>query len=307
MKVKGFIFAALAAATYGTNPAFAVPLYGEGMNAISVLFFRYVLGLPVIAAMIAWRGQRFRLTAKEIWPACILGVMMSLSSLTLFEAYNYMNSGVASTLLFVYPVMVALIMTFFFHEKFKLTTGFCLAIMGVGLGMLMRGEDGAGLNLSGFLLVMLSSLTYAVYLVMVNVSDVVRHIPTLTLLFYVLLSGSVLFVIILCGGAQFTLPPMPVCWLNLMALALIPTVLSLVFTTRAIQIIGSTSTAIFGALEPVTAVILSVILLNQPLSVNEIVGGLFIVVATTLIVAGDSVEGVLLRMRKMFPAVRHRK
>ncbi len=306
MKFKGYLFAALAAGAYGTNPAFAVPLYGEGMNALSVLLFRYLMGLPILAAMIAWRGRSFRLPPEQRWPVAILGVLMAASSLALFEAYNYMNSGVASTLLFVYPVMVAVLMTFFFHERFKTTTGLCLIVMGLGLGLLMHKNDGESVSAMGFVLVMASSLTYAIYLVMINVSKQIRKIPTLTLLFYTLLSGSALFGIMLLPGG-LAMPPTAGSWINLVALALIPTVISLLLTTRAIQLIGSTPTAIFGALEPVTAVVLSIVILNQDITANEIYGGVLIIVATTLVVVSDPVETVLLRMRKMFPSVRRKK
>lgn len=306
MKFKGYLFAALAAGAYGTNPAFAVPLYGEGMNALSVLLFRYMLGLPVLATMIAWRGRNFRLAPSERGPVAVLGVLMALSSLALFEAYNHMNSGVASTLLFVYPVMVAVLMTFFFHERFRATTGICLVIMGLGLAMLTRSDGSGSMSIFGFVLVMVSSLTYALYLVMVNVSSAIRRIPTLTLLFYVLLSGALLFIAIICCGGRLTLPPTAVSWVNLSALALIPTVISLLLTTRAIQIIGSTPTAIFGALEPVTAVILSIVILNQTITSGEIIGGILIIAATTLVVVSDPVESVLLRMRKMFPPLRRK-
>lgn len=169
MKLKGYLLAAIAAATYGTNPAFAVPLYEQGMNPNSVLLFRYMMGLPVLAAMLIWRGHPIALQQREIMPLAVLGLLMGTSSLTLFEAYNYMNSGVASTLLFVYPVMVALLMTFFFHEHFRATTGICLALTGAGLIMLLRTPEGSEISVAGIALVMISSLTYAIYLVMTNV------------------------------------------------------------------------------------------------------------------------------------------
>lgn len=143
MKLKGYLLAAVAAASYGTNPAFAVPLYSEGMNPTSVLFFRYLLSLPILLVMMAWRGQTLKLKRNEIFPVAVLGILMGLSSLGLFESYKYMNAGVASTLLFMYPVMVAVMMSFFFHERFRLTTGLCLVVMGIGLIMLMR-TDSAG-------------------------------------------------------------------------------------------------------------------------------------------------------------------
>lgn len=304
-KIKGYLLAAMAAATYGTNPAFAVPLYAEGMNPGSVLIFRYGLSLLMLAVMAAARGRSLRLKRGEAAPLAVLGVLMAASSLCLFEAYGYMDSGVASTMLFVYPVMVAVLMVFFYHERFTATTGLCLLLMLAGLGLLMRSDANAEISTLGICMVMLSSLTYALYLVMINVSRTVRGIPTLKLLFYVLLFGSCFFAFILAAGTPFTMPPSrPGAWLNLLGVAFFPTVLSLLFTTRAIQLIGSTPTAIFGAFEPLTAVLLSVVVLHESLTPREMLGGVLILCAATLVIAGDSFSAVLLRVRKMFPSLR---
>ncbi len=114
VKAKGYVLGGIAAATYGMNPLFALPLYEAGMNPDSVLFFRYLFAIPVLGAMIKLRGRDFKLKRKEIFPLIIVGLLVALSSLTLFQSYNYMAAGIASTLLFVYPIMVALIMAFLF-------------------------------------------------------------------------------------------------------------------------------------------------------------------------------------------------
>lgn len=307
MKLKGYLYAAMAAASYGTNPAFAVPLYADGMNPTSVLLWRYILSLPLLLIMIFWRGRDLSLRRAEIFPVAILGVLMGLSSLGLFESYKYMNAGVASTLLFMYPVMVAVIMSFFYHERFRITTGICLVVMAVGLMMLVRPGNDSEFSITGFLFVFLSSLTYALYLVMTNVSKKIKNIPTVKLLFYQLLIGSSVFIFMICAGQELSVPGNINGWVNVSALAILPTVVSLYCTTAAIHHIGSTPTAIFGALEPVTAVILSVAFLGQAMSYNELFGGLLILVATTMVVAADSIDQTILRMRKMFPSLRHRK
>ena len=304
MKFKGFLLAAFAAATYGTNPAFALPLYDAGMNANSVLLFRYALGLPLLAAMTFYRGRNLRLELRQLLPVAILGLLMAVSSLTLFEAYNYMNAGVASTLLFLYPIMVALIMVMGFHEKFRVTTAICLLLMCGGLTLLMKPDAGFSVSMEGFLLVMLSALTYAIFLVMTNVNKAISRVPTLTLMFYELLFGSLFYLILIPCGFEFTMPVRTAEWVNLCALAILPTVVSLSCTTMAIQCIGPTPTAIFGALEPATAVVLSITLLNQPMSAQELIGGLLIIVATSLIVVSDKVDGIILRVRRMFPSLR---
>lgn len=305
-EIKGYSLAALAAAAYGTNPAFAVPLYEQGMNPNSVLLFRYAMGLPLLAILMCARGISFRLSREETGPVSILGLLMALSSLCLFESYRYMNSGIASTLLFVYPVMVAVIMIFCFHEKFRASVGICLLVMGIGLLMLMKPGAGGNISSLGVLLVMLSALTYALYIVFVNISKRIRNIPTTSLLFYVLGWGSILFIVMIPFGNPLTVPARPTGWINLGALAIIPTVLSLACTTRAIQLIGSTPTAIFGALEPVAAVILSVTVLGQNITGKEILGGILVIIATTIVVADRSVDSFILHVRKMFPRP-HRK
>lgn len=299
--IKGYFLAALAAAAYGTNPAFAVPLYEEGMNPNTVLLFRYFLGLPILAGIMAIRKIPFKIELKDMGQVAILGILMAISSLTLFESYNYMNSGIASTLLFIYPVLVAIIMMFFFHEKNGPSLYICLLIMFVGLFLLVKPSGGVRLSPLGCMLVMMSALTYALYIVMVNVSKRVRYIPTTKLLFYVLLWGSLLFFVNIPLGNELTWPKQGWDWFNLCALAIIPTIISLACTTAAIQLIGSTPTAILGSLEPVSAVLLSVFFLHQPITVLEIIGGGLIVIATIVVINDKKIDNTILFVRKMFP------
>lgn len=303
-EIKGYALAALAAAAYGTNPAFAIPLYEQGMNPNSVLFFRYLFGIPLIALVMAARGVPFRLSREEIGPTAILGILMAFSSLALFESYKYINSGIASTLLFVYPVMVAVMMIFFFHEKMRMSVVLCLVIMSVGLILLMKPQGEITLSPFGCLLVMVSALTYALYIIFVNVSKVIKAIPTSKLLFYVLACGSAVYLAMMPLGNELTLPTKESGWLNLTALAVIPTLLSLTCTTKAIQLIGSTPTAILGALEPVSAVLLSVTVLGQSLTPRDVAGGILIIIATTIVIGDKSVDKLILHVRKLFPRMR---
>lgn len=300
-ELKGYLLAGIAAAAYGTNPAFAVPLYECGMNPNTVLLFRYVMGLPILAAIMWVRGVRFNIQKETLGLTVILGILMAFSSLTLFESYQYMNSGVASTLLFVYPVMVAVMMIFFFHEKFRVSVFLCLAIMFGGIVLMMKPGDLDEVSVFGCLLVMISALTYAIYIVLVNISKKISAVPTTKLLFYVLSWGSLVFLAMIPAGNALTLPSISFEWINLLALALIPTIVSLACTTRAIQLIGSTPTAILGSLEPVAAVVLSVTVLNQGISGNEIAGGLMIVAATTIVIGSKQVDNAILHVKKMFP------
>ena len=308
----GYVFAALAAASYGTNPVFAKPLYADGMNPDSVLLFRYAFGIALLGLLMIWNGWRrhnlltaFRVSRHSLPQLVILGILMALSSLTLFLSYNYMPVGIASTLLFTYPILVAVIMTLVYHEPMSWLVVVCLLLATSGVGMLceqtppsplLRGETpfgiaeilplgrgNEGVFMIGALLVLLSSLSYAIYLVGLNKTRV-RTIASMPVTFYVLCFGFLLFVWRICFGGAFTLPQHGVMWLNLIALGLLPTVVSLLLTAWAIQRIGSTSTALFGALEPVTAVALGIIFLGESINLREFLGMVLIFVSVTLVV-----------------------
>lgn len=284
-RTRGYVLGAIAAASYGLNPLFALPLYGAGMGADSVLFYRYVLAVVMLGALMLFRRQSFALKRRDIVPLAVMGLLFSASSLLLFESYNLMDAGIASTILFVYPVMVALIMFLFFHEKVSLLTVFCILLALSGIGLLYKGEGGETLSLVGMLLVILSSLSYAVYIVGVNHSTL-KLMSTAKLTFYALLFGLSIYIVRLnfCSDLQ-AVPSLPA-WGNILAMAFLPTVISLVCTAVSIHTIGSTSTAILGALEPVTALFFGVMIFGERLTPRLMLGILMILVAVTFIVVG---------------------
>ena len=300
VKAKGYILGAVAAATYGMNPLFALPLYKAGMNPDSVLFFRYLFAIPVLGMMIVARGRSFKLKRKEVLPLIIMGLLVALSSLALFQSYNYMDVGIASTLLFVYPILVALIMWIAFKEKLTLPTVLCILLALGGIGLLYKSGDGSTLNLTGIILVMISALSYAIYIVGVNQSTL-KNLATLSLTFYVLLFGLVLFLVRVEFGQSLRVAKTWYLWGNLIALAIFPTAISFLCTTQAIQYIGSTPTAILGALEPLTAVFFGVVVFGESLTLRLGCGMLMIILAVTLIIAGGNVTIYLVRFRKLFP------
>lgn len=306
-KAKGYILGSIAAATYGLNPLFALPLYSAGMTPDSVLFFRYLFALPVLAAMIVWRGRSFRISLRQGAVLFVLGLLMAVSSLTLFLSYLYMDAGIASTILFVYPIMVAVIMALVFKEKISAMTAFCIALALAGIGLLYKSEGDTALSLTGTLIVLASALSYALYIVWVNKSSL-HSVATLTVTFYVLLFGLSLFAVRLLIAGQIAMPTADNWWLwgNLAALAVLPTAVSLVCTTAAIGYIGSTPTAILGALEPVTAVIIGVCVFGEQLTPRILIGLIMIIGAVMMVIAAPDMAARLASIRRLFPRLRRK-
>lgn len=292
-KAKGSICGIVAAITYGMNPLGALNLYDDGVNVDSVLLYRYGLAVLVLAFIMLLRKESFRIGLRELPICAILGVVFAVSSLSLFTSFHYMDAGVACTILFIYPVMVAVIMALFFKEKVTFFTALSIALALAGIGLLYEAGDGTALSTTGVLLVMLSALTYAVYIVTVNKSGL--QLPPVKLTFFVMLFG-VLTVLAHSlfreeNRIQFltTLPQ----WMWAVMLALVPTVISLVLMVVAVKNVGSTPTAIMGALEPVTAVIVGVAVFNESFTLRIATGMLLILVAVFLIIAEKSITDKL--------------
>ncbi len=284
---------ALGAAFYGLNPLFALPLYEAGLGTDSVLFYRYVLAVAMLGGLMLVRRQSFAVRRSEILPLAAMGLLFSFSSLFLFLSYRHMAAGIASTLLFLYPLLVAAIMAVGFRERTSAATLIAILLALAGVGLLYRGGDGETLSMAGVALVFLSSLCYAVYIVGVNRSSLASF-PTEKLTFYALLFGLNVYVVRLRLGLDLQAVPTPALWVNAVSLALFPTILSLVAMAAAIHRIGSTPTAILGALEPVTALFFGVAVFGEQLTPRIVAGVSLILFAVLLVVAGGAIRS---RMR----------
>lgn len=211
-----------------------------------------------------------------------------------------MAAGIASTLLFVYPVMVAVLMALFFREKVTPTTVVSILLSLVGVALLYRGDGQSTLSLVGVILVLLSSLTYAFYIIVVNQSSL--RMSSVKLTFYVLFVCTLAIVAwsFVSPGNHLMMLHTPWHWFMGFWMAIFPTVLSLVLMVLAVHDIGSTPTAIMGALEPVTAVFIGIFLFGEAFSLRLAAGILLILVAVLLIILGKHLRfrPLLFRLRK---------
>jgi drug/metabolite transporter (DMT)-like permease len=287
-KIIGIVCAIGAAVCYGTNPLGALNLYAEGMNTPSVLFYRFGLAWCIIAVVMLFRRESLRVNRREFLTLTALGVLFILSSLTLYLSFRLMPAGVASTILFTYPVMTAAIMSFFFRERITLLTvsSIVLSLIGVLLLYWNPGQ-GASLHIGGVILVLVSALTYALYIIVVDKSPL--QMSSFKINFYVLFycaAGMALFALL--SGQPLLLPPSPTAWFWVGWLAVVPAIMALVMMVYAAKYLGSTPTAILGALEPTTAVLIGVFVFAEPFSLRLLVGIVLILVSVVMVVLGKT-------------------
>lgn len=253
--------------------------------------------------------ESFKVSRGELSTLIALGLLFVVSSLTLYCSFLYMDSGVACSLLFVYPVMTAVLMAMLYGEKITKTTAAAIALSLVGVLLLYKGDGETVLSTVGVLLVMVSALSYALYIIVANrasapesgleashnrFSKYLPHRATIhrldmsamKLSFYVLIVCAVSMVLFSLTSPERHLMPLATGreWGYSLMLAIVPTVFSLVSMGIAVRIIGSTPTAIMGALEPLTAVVIGLTVFHEALTVNLVAGILLILTAVITII-----------------------
>lgn len=289
MRLKGYLLAILSSASYGTIPLFALPLKELGVSVDTTLTYRFLTSALFIGLYLVVRKENFRINIKEAASLLLLGVLFAASAFTLFTAFNYMPAGIAATILFLYPVFVALIMTFIFKEKASWVLWISIILSFTGIYLLNGGGSAEiDIPLVGLLFAITSAITYALYMIVINKSPISSMSgPKLT--FYAMLSAGLVFLIKSSFQGNLQAMPNTDAWFNVAMLAALSTVVSCIAMVYAVQYVGSTITAVLGALEPVMAVIIGVTMFNEPLTSGLVIGITLILVAVTLIILGNHI------------------
>ena len=272
--------------TYGLNPLFAVPLMKEGASIESILFFRYAIAVLLLGAFLLLRKQSFKVSWKQAGVLLVLGLLYTTSSLTLFEAYKYIASGLATTIVFLYPVLVAIIMVFLKVVP-SWPVWLSIGLTFVGVVIMTQSDSSQTVNPIGLLLSFASALVYALFIVIINRSKVIGNISNSLLTFYALSVGTIVFLgkIALSDTGVMTGLTGHTVWLNLVGLAVLPTIVSTATLAIATRNIGATKASVLGVFEPVTAILVGTLVFGEALTTNIVVGILISMVAITFMIA----------------------
>lgn len=266
-RVIGLLCGIVAGISYGTNPLFAKPLLESGVPVLVMLFFRYALSATLLGIWMVLNGEKLSTSRRELGLLMVLGLLFAGSSIFLFASYEFIPSGLATTLVYLYPVFVALIMVFLHFYPSWQTWLSIIATFG-GIILLSSSSQGADIQLPGIFLAVLSALSYAHYLIIVNRSSRIKNVSERTITFYALATGTVLFFImrLIQGGSLVEGVDTPADWANLVGLAIVPTILSLLTLAVSTRFIGPTKTSILGVFEPLTAILIGTALFGEPLT-----------------------------------------
>ena len=271
--------------TYGLNPLFAKPLMNNGASTEAILFFRYGIAVVLLGAFLLLKKESFRINLRQAGVLLGLGLLYTASSAFLFEAYKYIASGLATTLVCLFPVMVAIIMVFL---KVVPSWPVWLSIAATFAGvMIMTGGTGTEtIDPTGIWFSIASAFVYALFIVIINRSKAISSIPNSLLTFYALSVGTVFF-LTRCGlsGAELmTGLDGGMAWANLLGLAILPTIVSTASLAVATRNIGATKASVLGVFEPITAILVGTLVFGEELTPNIIAGILISIVAVSFMI-----------------------
>ena len=284
-KFKGFLYGIVASSTFGLLPLFTLPVMGEGLTTFSILSYRMLFASILVAVLMLIGRVSFATNLKELRWFAVLGFLYYGSAALLFQAYGGMASGLATTLHFMYPVSVTVIMALVYKQRPSLVTicAIILSLIGVALLCLRESSTGVSSLLSVFL-VLLSGVCYAVYLVLVSTVKRINQQNSQKLTFYVLMFSGAFFMLSTLQGGGLQIIPSASAGINLLLMATLPTLLSNLALVRSVKNIGSTLTSVLGAMEPLTAIIVGILVFDESLRGLMVVGIILILVSVSLIV-----------------------
>lgn len=288
IKLNGVFYASISSASFGFSPLFTLGLLAAGLTSFDVLSYRWLIAGVVLMIYAFCKKKTLRLNSfDEAWKVILLSLLRSITSVTLLIGYANISSGIASTINFMYPVIVTICMMLFFGEKRSAIDFAAIAASIFGVYLLASGDsivvEGGNTRL-GLICSLISAFSFAAYyIVMKRVrADKIEVVKFTT--WIMMLSALYFIVCAVVFEGKLTMLPDFKSWLYILGLGLWATMVSNITGVKAIRRIGPTHTSILGALQPVTAVILGVIFLGEHLYLRSCIGMTLILVAVTVVV-----------------------
>lgn len=288
IKLNGVFYASVSSASFGFSPLFTLVLLAAGLTSFDILSYRWLIAGLVLMVYAFCKKKSLRLNSfDELWKIVLLSCLRSITSITLLIGFSNISSGIASTINFMYPVIVTICMMLFFGEKRSIIDIIAIGVSIFGVYLLASGDsiviEGGNTGL-GLLCSLISAFAFAAYyIVMKQVrADKIEVVKFTT---WIMMLSAIYFIaaaFIFDGGLSMI--PDGRSWLYILGLGLWATMVSNITGVKAIRRIGPTHTSILGALQPVTAVILGVLFLGEHLYMRSCIGISLILAAVSVVV-----------------------
>lgn len=288
IRINGIFYAALSSASFGFSPVFTIGLLAAGLSSFDTLAYRWTTAAAVLMIYAFCKKKTLFISdMEEAWKIILLSTLRAITSITLLYGYANISSGIASTINFMYPVVVTMCMMLFYGER-KSKINLCAVLLSILGVYLMASGDGlrteGGNIVTGLVCSLISAFSYAAYFILMKRTgaDKIEAVKFTT--WIMMLSAA--YFIACCFIFNGRIMPVtdPVQWVYILGLGLWATMVSNFTGVKAVRRIGPTLTSILGALQPLTAVILGIIFLDEHLSLRTVAGIAIIMVTVSVTV-----------------------
>ena len=289
-KVKGIGATLLSAIYFGFVPLLMKTVYAGGGNSFTAAFLRFAFSIPVLFVVLKIKGVDLRITREELKHFFIITAFgYAGTTLLVFTAYNYIPTGMTTTIHFLYPTFTVAGLMLFYREKIKASKIFCVILCLIGIIMFYNGGEGHA-SLIGILLALCSSMTYAFYTIFLGKSEALRDIEPMKRLFYMHIIGAMIMLAIglISGNLNFHMTPLS--WGVMALTANLTAFVGALLYQIGVKYIGAESTAMLSTFEPITSVIVGILVYGEPMTVRIFIGCAAIIASTLIIARTESKE-----------------
>lgn len=282
-RITGVTSAVVSSTTFGLIPLFTISLLAVGVGSPTILCYRFLIAAVAMAIIMFFTRRSFRIAMDQVVVMALLAALYASTAILLLESYKYIPSGIATTIHFLYPLVVTLTMAWLFKEKMSRSIYIAVVLSLIGVALLAWGEHDAGDFRRGVTYALVTVVTYAAYIVGIMRSRAAR-VDSVVLTFYVLAFGALMFMLYALATTGIEAVHRWSSWRDLLMLALICTVLSDFALIMAIKRIGSTRTSILGSMEPLTAVVVGVVYFGERMDTTSVIGLLLVICAVVVVI-----------------------
>lgn len=284
LKIRGTGYSILSAVIFGCNPLIARIVYANGGNAILLAFYRMAIGavLGIVLHKLFERGPILA-SSKTLVKLLVCASGFAITPILLFSSYNYLGSGMATTIHFVYPVLVILGCVIFYREAISKLKLICVVLCSAGI--LLLYTPGGGVSLFGIVLAFCSGITYAFYAVYLAKSGL-QELTTFQLMFWLNLFGTVYTGIFTIAGHTFTTDITPLGWGMILLFGLLNSGIAVTFFQLGAKYIGPQKASLFSTFEPLTSVLIGITVYKEAITLRILCGLISILAAVILLAVG---------------------
>ena len=239
--------------------------------------YRAVLAALLLAVYFIVTKQKipFGEIKKEIPLVLFSGIAMGINWILLFEAYKYTTVSIATLSYYFAPVIVTIVCPILFHEKLTGKQILCFAMSTIGIVMITGiGDMGGGNNFVGILFGLGAAVFYATVILL---NKFIKNVDGIHRTFLQFLSAIIILIpyVIMTGGV--TLGNLnPIGWVNLLIVGFIHTGVTYCMYFSSLKELPGQKAAILSYIDPLVAVIISVAILGETMTLWQVIGGILI-------------------------------